>query len=152
MGFIDNFKNFISGKKSRSEINFEKLEELCTSMLDGSNPNFNDSLVSQICASFKYVADNRGTQSPIKYKKSVEHYEWAEQGIQLLDYEYTRFNRKANKLLSSGLSAEHLVKARDSKAKVDKKNYEYNARIEPLYLDCTTIDIPTTPDNGRDAK
>jgi hypothetical protein len=152
MGFIDNFKNFISGKKSKSEINFEKLEELCASMLDGSNPNFNDSLVAQICASFKYVADNRGTTSPIKYKKSVEHYEWAEQGIQLLDYEYTRFNKKANKLLSSGLSAEHLVKARDSKAKVDKKNYEYNARIEPLYLNCTTIDIPTTPDNGRDAK
>ena len=152
MGFIDNFKNFFSGKNSKSEINFEKLEELCASMLDGSNPNFNDSLVSQICASFKYVADNRGTTSPIKYKKSVEHYEWAEQGIQLLDYEYTRFNKKANKLLSSGLSAEHLVRGRELKSKVDKKNHEYNAKIEPLYLDCTTIDIPTTPDNGRDAK
>lgn len=152
MGLSEKFKQFVLGKKSKSDVNFIKLKALCEQMLDGSNENFNDSLVAQICKKLQYVIDNRGTQNTIKYEQSHTNYEWAQQAIQLLEYEYNRFNKKANKLLSSGLSAEQLATGRKLKAAVDKKHFKYNYIIEPVYLNCTTIDIPTTPDNGRDAK
>lgn len=151
MKLSEKFKQFVLGKKSKSDVNFIKLKALCEQMLDGTNENFRDNAVDEICKKLQYVIDNRGTQNAIKYEQSHTNYEWAEQAIQLLEYEYNRFNKKANKLLSSGLSADQLTTGRKLKAAVDKKHFEYNSKIEPVYLNCTSINLPNT-DAGMEAK